>query len=46
MSAMIANGGKAHMTGEAVSVAIDPERPSTASGLIKLMRRTYHRTIH
>ena len=27
-------------------VAIDPERPSTASKLIKLMRRTYHRTIH
>ena len=26
--------------------AIDSERPSTVSKLIKLMRRTYHRTIH
>jgi hypothetical protein len=33
-------------TGRSRKDAIDPERPSTVSKLIKLMRRTYHRTIH
>jgi hypothetical protein len=33
-------------TGRSHKDAIDSERPSTVSKLIKLMRRTYHRTIH
>ena len=33
-------------TGRSHKDAIDPERPSTVSKVIKLMRRTYHRTIH
>jgi hypothetical protein len=33
-------------TGRSLKDAIDPERPSTVSKLIKLMRRTDQRTIH